>query len=112
MARVRPVENNGRVRGGLSARTTSECEHLGRGHFGQRAVATRLPGSCLGGGAYAFWVAILVVHPGDSDMSISIGQCRVGPNHPSFIVAELSGNHNGDVERAVAIVHAAADAGA
>ena len=45
-------------------------------------------------------------------MSISIGQHTIGPNHPAFIVAELSGNHNGNIERAVAIVHAAADAGA
>lgn len=45
-------------------------------------------------------------------MSVRIGQHELGPKHPTFIVAELSGNHNGDLERAVAIVHAAADAGA
>ncbi|GAB4140319.1 MAG: pseudaminic acid synthase [Sphingomonadales bacterium] len=36
----------------------------------------------------------------------------VGPGHPPFIIAEMSGNHNQSLERALAIVDAAADAGA
>ena len=36
----------------------------------------------------------------------------IGPNHPPFVVAELSGNHNGDVNRAFSIMEAARDAGA
>jgi pseudaminic acid synthase len=36
----------------------------------------------------------------------------VGPGHPAFIIAELSGNHNGSYERALALVDAAMDAGA
>jgi N-acetylneuraminate synthase len=36
----------------------------------------------------------------------------VGPSAPPLIVAELSGNHNGELARALAIVDAAADAGA
>src|SRR4051812_40127434 len=44
--------------------------------------------------------------------SISIGSRRIGPNHPPFIIAEMSGNHNQSLSRALAIVDAAADAGA
>lgn len=44
--------------------------------------------------------------------SFSIGQCQVGDEHPPLIVAEMSGNHNGSLDRALALVDAAADAGA
>jgi pseudaminic acid synthase len=40
------------------------------------------------------------------------GQRRIGPGCPVFVVAELSGNHNGDFGRAEALVDAAIDAGA
>ncbi|GAB2915242.1 pseudaminic acid synthase [Nonomuraea fastidiosa] len=43
---------------------------------------------------------------------ISIGGRPIGPGHPPFVVAEMSGNHNGSLERALAIVDAVADAGA
>ena len=36
----------------------------------------------------------------------------VGPEHPPYIVAELSGNHNGDIGRALALIEAAKAAGA
>jgi pseudaminic acid synthase len=35
----------------------------------------------------------------------------IGPEHPPFVIAEMSGNHNGDLERALAIVDAIADSG-
>ncbi len=44
--------------------------------------------------------------------SIKIGKKSVGEGQKTFIVAELSGNHNGDYNRAVEIIHAAAEAGA
>ena len=43
--------------------------------------------------------------------TISLGGRSIGPGHPTFLVAELSGNHNGDVERAVDTIRAAAGAG-
>jgi N-acetylneuraminate synthase len=35
----------------------------------------------------------------------------IGPSHPPFVIAELSGNHNRSLDRALALVDAAADAG-
>ena len=43
---------------------------------------------------------------------IKIGNKYVGKDQKTMIVAELSGNHNGDYNRAVEIIHAAAEAGA
>ncbi|MDX5437521.1 MAG: pseudaminic acid synthase [Pontibacter sp.] len=43
---------------------------------------------------------------------INIAGRLVGPTHKPFIIAEMSGNHNHSLERALAIVDAAADAGA
>src|SRR5688572_29330715 len=44
--------------------------------------------------------------------SIQVGKRRIGPDHLPFIIAEMSGNHNQSLERALAIVDAAAAAGA
>lgn len=44
--------------------------------------------------------------------SIRIGNFDVGPDSPPFIIAEMSGNHNGSLERALALVDAAGRAGA
>lgn len=44
--------------------------------------------------------------------SFQIGKCAIGANSPTFIVAELSGNHNQNYNRALELVHAAKEAGA
>jgi len=44
--------------------------------------------------------------------SIQIGRYAVGPSAKPFVIAEMSGNHNGSLDRALAIVDAVADAGA
>lgn len=43
---------------------------------------------------------------------VRIGDRPVGGDAPVYVIAELSGNHNGDLGRALAIVDAAAEAGA
>ena len=43
---------------------------------------------------------------------IKIGKYVIGVNHPPFVIAEMSGNHNQSLERALAIVDAAAATGA
>ena len=44
--------------------------------------------------------------------SIKIEDCLINDNHPPYIVAELSSNHNGKLDTALAIVEAAKAAGA
>ena len=45
-------------------------------------------------------------------MSVEIAGRSIGINHPPFIIAEMSGNHNQSIERALEIIDAAANAGA
>ena len=47
-----------------------------------------------------------------SGKEINIAGRKIGPNYPPFIIAEMSGNHNQSLDRALAIVEAAAKAGA
>lgn len=47
-----------------------------------------------------------------SPAPIRFGDRLIGRGHPAYLVAELSGNHNGDLGRALATVRAAAAAGA
>ena len=44
--------------------------------------------------------------------NISISGRKIGPNHPPYIIAELSANHNGDINRAYQIMEEAKKAGA
>lgn len=43
---------------------------------------------------------------------MNIGGRSIGPGHPTYVVAELSANHNQDFDKAVRIIHAARQAGA
>ncbi len=40
-------------------------------------------------------------------MKIKIGKTLIGTNYPCFVVAEMSGNHNNDINQALKIVRAA-----
>jgi len=44
--------------------------------------------------------------------SIRLGTRQIGRDHPPFVIAEMSGNHNQSLERAMEIVEAAAQSGA
>jgi N-acetylneuraminate synthase len=48
----------------------------------------------------------------DAAKPFSLAGRPIGPGHPPFIVAEMSGNHNGDLGRALALIDAAKAAGA
>ncbi|MFN9113061.1 MAG: N-acetylneuraminate synthase family protein, partial [Bacteroidota bacterium] len=41
----------------------------------------------------------------------TFGDLQIGPNFTPFVIAELSGNHKGDLNRALKLIDAAADAG-
>jgi pseudaminic acid synthase len=47
-----------------------------------------------------------------AERPIRVGDRTIGRGQPAYLVAEMSGNHNGDIRRAIAIIHAAAEAGA
>src|SRR5579872_4277836 len=42
---------------------------------------------------------------------IEIAGRAIGPGHPPYVICELSGNHNGSLERALAMIDAAAATG-
>src|SRR3954454_4958299 len=46
-----------------------------------------------------------------SDAEIEIAGRRIGPDHEPFVICELSGNHNGDLSGALAMIDAAAATG-
>ena len=48
----------------------------------------------------------------ERQMSFSINRRPIGPNHPPFIIAELSANHNGSLDRALETIDAAKECGA
>ncbi len=44
--------------------------------------------------------------------TIKISGREIGPGHPPYLIAEMSGNHNGDLGRALSLIEAASRAGA
>jgi pseudaminic acid synthase len=54
----------------------------------------------------------IAANPPHNPESVTINGRHIGPDHPVYIVAELSANHNQDFDRAVQLVHAAKAAGA
>lgn len=53
-----------------------------------------------------------ILAPMSATQNISIASSTIGSDHPVFTIAEMSGNHNGDIDRAIQIVDAVATTGA
>ncbi len=45
-------------------------------------------------------------------MSFQIGSSAIGENNPPYVIAEMSGNHNQDINQAIQLIHSAKRAGA
>ncbi len=45
-------------------------------------------------------------------MEIKIGNRLIGPDHPTYFIADIAANHDGDLERAKMLIHLAKEAGA
>ena len=43
---------------------------------------------------------------------IAIGERKLGDDHPTYFIADISANHDGDLERAKLLIRLAAEAGA
>ncbi|MEN6531280.1 MAG: N-acetylneuraminate synthase family protein [Anaerolineaceae bacterium] len=45
-------------------------------------------------------------------MELQIGNTLIGDNHPTWFIADIAANHDGSLERALHLIHLAAEAGA
>ena len=45
-------------------------------------------------------------------MEIKFGKHTIGLNHPTYFIADIAANHDGDLERAKSLIHLAKQAGA
>ena len=43
---------------------------------------------------------------------IEIGNSKIGLNHPTYFVADIAANHDGDLSRAIDLIYKCADSGA
>src|SRR3954470_4482657 len=50
--------------------------------------------------------------PNKTDAELRLAGRTIGLEHPTYFVADVAANHDGDLERAVALIHLAAEAGA
>lgn len=83
------------------------ARQIGSGCGSPRQIARKLMRGEGGGGVHA--------DAGDrrvSGKSVEFDGQLVGADFPPYIIAELSGNHNGDIARALALIEAAKAAGA
>ena len=47
-----------------------------------------------------------------ADRELVINGVKIGIDQPTYVIADIAANHDGDLGRAVALIHAAAEAGA
>src|SRR5512136_598475 len=52
------------------------------------------------------------IHRRSKYMEIKIGKHTIGPGHPTYFIADVAANHDGDLERAKLLIHLAQQAGA
>ena len=45
-------------------------------------------------------------------MELKIGNTLIGDQHPTWFIADIAANHDGSLERALQLIHLAAEAGA
>ena len=45
-------------------------------------------------------------------MEIKIGDRLIGPQHPTYFIADVAANHDGDLQRAIQLIRLAKEAGA
>ncbi|PQZ59102.1 MULTISPECIES: N-acetylneuraminate synthase family protein [unclassified Microbacterium] len=45
-------------------------------------------------------------------MELSIADRRIGPEHPTYFIADIAASHDGELDRAIDLIHLAAEAGA
>ncbi|NMA13411.1 MAG: N-acetylneuraminate synthase [Chloroflexi bacterium] len=45
-------------------------------------------------------------------MELKFGEKTVGKNHPTYFIADIAANHDGDLKRAISLIHLAKEAGA
>ncbi len=45
-------------------------------------------------------------------MEIKFGNRTIGLNHPTYFIADIAANHDGDLDRAKELIHLAKEAGA
>jgi pseudaminic acid synthase len=63
-------------------------------------------------GQYVRWLGGTTEGAESLDPELEIAGRKIGPGHPPYVICELSGNHNGSLDRALHMIDAAAATGA